>query len=200
MKFIDKIKSASTKIADKTKNLFNKIIEKIIFFINKDNFTKTKLILVAFASLAFAVICEYTIFRIWYPQFISKNRMMLVSIIYMFIGIHFVFKLSNMYEFIHKHRYKIACAFLLFVMIGQYSGSSITNYNYYENAVITDVQFDDSYELANVKLTVGSKTIKFTMDALEAAQMYGQKYNILYNTLKKEIESSEKTDKNVTTT
>lgn len=131
MKFIDKIKSASTKIADKTKNLFNKIIEKFIFFINKDNFTKTKLVLVALASLVFATLCEYTIFRIWYPQFISKNRIMLVSIIYMFIGIHFVFKLSNMYEFIHKHRYKIACAFLLFVMVFKYSGSSITCFHEY---------------------------------------------------------------------
>ena len=126
MKFIDKIKSAFTKIADNSKKLFNKIIEKIIFFINKDNFSKTKLVLVALASLVFATFCEYTIFRRWYPQFISKNRIMLVSIIYMFIGIHFVFKLSNMYEFIHKHRYKIACAFLLFVMVFKYSGSSIT--------------------------------------------------------------------------
>ena len=54
---------------------------------------------------------------------------MLVSIIYMFIGIHFVFKLSNMYEFIHKNRYKIACAFLLLVMIFKYSGSSITHFH-----------------------------------------------------------------------
>ena len=131
MKVIEKFKAASQTIAEKTKTLYNKAVEKLIYFINKDNFTKTKLLLVAIVSLAFAVICEYTIFRIWYPQFISKNRIMLVAIIYMFIGLHFVFKLSNMYEFIHKHRYKIACAFLLFVMVFKYSGSSITCFHEY---------------------------------------------------------------------
>ena len=125
----------------KTKNLYEKLYEKIMFFINKDNYTKTKLVLVAFLSLAFSAICEYTIFRRWYPQFISKNRIILVSIIYMFIGIHFVFKLKNMYEFIHKHRYKIACAFLLFVTIFKYSGSSIVNFH---NMGLIEPQNDDT--------------------------------------------------------
>lgn len=111
------------------KNIYNKVIEKIKFFLNKDNFTKTKLILCAFLSLALAVVTEYTVMRVYYPQFISKNRMMLLAMIYMFIGIHFVFKLSQMYEFIHKNRYKIACAFLLFVTVLQYSGSSIVNFH-----------------------------------------------------------------------
>ena len=128
MKFIEKIKSVIKKITDKTKEVCNenKLICKLLYFLNKDNFIKTKLVLGAIASLALATICEYTIFRRWYPEFISKNRIFLVSIIYMFIGIHFVFKLSNMYEFIHKNRYKIACAFLLFVMIFKYSGSLIS--------------------------------------------------------------------------
>ena len=99
------------KISELNKSKENKVVQKIMYFLNKDNFTKTKLVLVAFASLAFAIVCEYTIFRRWYPQFISKNRIMLVSIIYMFIGIHFVFKLSKMYEFIHKNRYKIVPIF-----------------------------------------------------------------------------------------
>ncbi len=111
------------------KNIYNKVIEKIKIFLNKDNFTKTKLVLGVFLSLALAVITEYTVMRRYHPQFISKNRMMLLAMIYMFIGIHFVFKLSKMYEFIHKNRYKIACAFLLFVTVFQYSGSSITSYH-----------------------------------------------------------------------
>lgn len=127
MKIIEKIKNIFHTLLNKLKE--NKVVQKIMYFLNKDNFTKTKLVLVALASLAFATICEYTIFRIWYPQFISKNRIILVSIIYMFIGIHFVFKLSKMYEFIHKNRYKIACAFLLFVMLFKYSGSSITHFH-----------------------------------------------------------------------
>ena len=117
------------KIIDKSKDIINKLIEKVKFFINKDNFTKTKLLLVAILSGILSVICEYSIFRIYYPEFISKNRIMLVTLIYFFIGLHFVFKISKMYEFIHKHRYKIACAFLLFVMVFKYSGSSIVNFN-----------------------------------------------------------------------
>lgn len=117
------------KLENKIKKLYENILEKIKFFINKDNFTKTKLILVAIISVLIATLFEYTIFRISHPEFISKNRIMLVSIIIMFIGIHFVFKLNKMYEFIHNHRYKIACAFLLFVMIFKYSGSSIVEFN-----------------------------------------------------------------------
>ena len=117
------------KKAEKLNKIYENILEKIKFFINKDNFTKTKLILVAIMSVLIATLCEYTIFRISHPEFISKNRIMLVSIIIMFIGINFVFKLRKMYEFIHNHRYKIACAFLLFVMIFKYSGSSIVEFN-----------------------------------------------------------------------
>ena len=107
---------------DKMKTIYEKII-------SKENFTKTKVLLVIILSGLLAITCEYTIFRRWYPEFISKNRIMLVSLMFAFIGIHFVFKLSQMYEFIHRHRYKIACAFLLFVMIFKYSGSSIVNFN-----------------------------------------------------------------------
>ena len=114
---------------DRLQKIVNKVIEKINFFISKENFTKTKVLLVVIFSGLLSIACEYTIFRRWYPEFISKNRIMLVSIIFMFIGIHFVFKLPKMYEFMHKHRYKIACAFLLFVMIFKYSGSSIVNFN-----------------------------------------------------------------------
>ena len=114
---------------DKMKTIYEKIINKFEFFISKENFTKTKVLLVIILSGLLAITCEYTIFRRWYPEFISKNRIMLVSLMFAFIGIHFVFKLSQMYEFIHRHRYKIACAFLLFVMIFKYSGSSIVNFN-----------------------------------------------------------------------
>ncbi len=114
---------------DKLVNLYNVSIQKLNFFINKENFTKTKLLLVLVISCVLSVICEYTIFRISHPEYISKVRIILVAIIFAFIGIHFVFKISKMYEFIHKNRYKIACAFLLFVMIFKLSGSSMTVLN-----------------------------------------------------------------------
>ena len=113
----------------KTREICKLIINKLKKFCNKDNYTKTKLILVILFSIAFSTICEYTIFRKLHPEFISKNRIMLVSLIYSFIGIHFVFRLDKMYEWIHKNRYKIACAFLLFVTIFKYSGSSIVNFH-----------------------------------------------------------------------
>ncbi len=131
MKILEKFSKVTKKVAENSKKVYKILLEKIQNFISKDNFTKTKLVLVAILSILFATICEYTIFRRFYPQFISKNRIMLVSLIYMFIGIHFVFKISKMYEFIHKYRYIIACAFLLFVMIFKYSGSSIVNFNDY---------------------------------------------------------------------
>lgn len=118
-------------ILDRVKTLYEKALEKIKFFINKDNFTKTKLAMLVVLSGLLSIACEYTIFRRWYPEYISNNRIMLVTLIFIYIGMHFVFKISQMYEFIHKHRYKIACAFLLFVMVFKYSGSSIVNFNGY---------------------------------------------------------------------
>lgn len=117
------------KIKDKLNKLYDICIQKLNFFINKENFTKTKLLLVLVISCVLSVICEYTIFRISHPEYISKVRMIIVAIIFAFIGIHFVFKISKMYEFIHKNRYKIACAFLLFVMTFKLSGSSIVEFN-----------------------------------------------------------------------
>ncbi len=117
------------KFFDRLKKLYEKALEKIKFFINKDNFTKIKLVILVMLSGLLATACEYTIFRKWYPEYISNNRIMLVTLIFIYIGMHFIFKISQMYEFIHKNRYKIACAFLLFVTIFKYSGSSIVEFN-----------------------------------------------------------------------
>lgn len=68
-------------------------------------------------------------------------------------------------------------------------------FTYLEDASIVDIEFDDYYEEAEVKFK-GNTTIKVTYDALEAAKMYGQKFNILYNKNSKEIELIEKTSDN----
>lgn len=132
------------KIEYNIKEMCKKIISKFKNFINKDNYTKTKLVFVLLISVVLSTVCEYTIFRKWYPQFISKNRIMLVSLIYMFIGIHFVFRLDKMYEWIHKNRYKIACAFLLFVTIFKYSGSSITEFHVFNGQGLVQPHIDNS--------------------------------------------------------
>lgn len=116
-------------ITEKVNRIYNVCVQKVNFFICKDNFTKTKAVLVCIMACILSVICEYTVFRISHPEYISKVRMIIVAIVFAFIGIHFVFKISKMYEFIHKNRYKIACAFLLFVMVFKLSGSSIVEFN-----------------------------------------------------------------------
>lgn len=106
------------------------MLEIIKKFFCKDNFIKTKLVISAVIAVILAVVFEYKIYSIIEP-FPSKNRIIFIAISLMIVFLHFIIKLNTMYEFLYKNRYKFACAFLLFVMIGKYSGSSITSYNIY---------------------------------------------------------------------
>lgn len=107
----------------------NKVIKSICNFLNKDNYMWVKLIIAAVLAVIGSIIFEHTIYRIIDPQYISNNRMMLVSMIFMFIELHFIFKLDKMYNFIHKYRYALAAAFLIFAMVMGYHGSSIVNFD-----------------------------------------------------------------------
>lgn len=120
-----KIREIYNKLENMVLKVYRFLEEKAKIFFNKDNFVILKLLLVLALSCVASVICEYTIFRISHPQYISKLRMIIVALIFMYIGIHFVFKISKMYKWIHKNRYWVACAFLLFVMVFKLSGSSI---------------------------------------------------------------------------
>ncbi len=71
----------------------------------------------------------------------------------------------------------------------------MTKFIYLDDAIVQDVDFDEDYEKADVKIK-GDKTITVSMDALEAAKMYGQKFNVLYNSTSKKIEKIEKTSDN----
>ena len=106
------------------------MLDRIKKFFCKDNFIKTKLIISAVMAVILAVVFEYKVYSIIEP-FPSKNRIIFIAISLMIVFLHFIIKLNTMYEFLYKNRYKFACAFLLFVMIGKYSGSSITSYNIY---------------------------------------------------------------------
>lgn len=68
-------------------------------------------------------------------------------------------------------------------------------FTYLEDAKIIDIDFDDDYKEADVEFKGDSK-IEVKYDALEAAKMYGQKFNILYNKNTKKIELIEKTSEN----
>ena len=71
----------------------------------------------------------------------------------------------------------------------------MTKFIYLEDATIKDIDFDDDYKEANVKFK-DTRTITVTLDALEAAKMYGQKFDILYNVSAKRIEQIEKSSSN----
>ena len=73
----------------------------------------------------------------------------------------------------------------------------MSNFIYFANILVDSVELDDDYETAEVKLK-GDKTVTITMDAEEAAKMYGQRYNILYSSKSKKIIKSEKTSNNTT--
>ena len=105
-------------VKQKIKNLKenNKVIKSICNFLNKDNYMWVKLIIAAVLAVIGSIIFEHTIYRAIDPQYISNNRMMLVSMIFMFIELHFIFKLDKMYDFIHKYRYALAAAFLIFCL------------------------------------------------------------------------------------
>ena len=81
------------KLTEKFNKVYERVLEKLKFFINKDNFTKIKAVLVCVLAGMLSVACEYTYFRRVYPEYISKVRMIIVAIIFAFIGIHFVFKI-----------------------------------------------------------------------------------------------------------
>lgn len=73
----------------------------------------------------------------------------------------------------------------------------MTKFTYFSDVLIDSIDFDDDYTTATIKLK-GDKTVTVTIDASEAAKMYGQKYNILYNNTTKKIIKSEKTSNNTT--
>lgn len=105
-------------------------MEKIKNFINKENYTKIKLGIVAVFAFIAAIIFEYKFYTVYIDNsYDSKTRMLIMAMVFGFIGLHFVFKLNDMYEFIYKQRYKLAVAFLVFVMVFKLSGSSIVNFN-----------------------------------------------------------------------
>ncbi len=123
-----KAKELYSKIEKSIVDLYTKISDIIKIFLSKDKFVFIKLFILFIVACAFSVLYEYKycIHRYGYD---SKVRMIIVAGITFYVGLHFIFSLSKMYNFIHKNRYFIACAFLVFVMIFKLSGSSIVEYN-----------------------------------------------------------------------
>ena len=84
-------------------------MDKLKNFFNKENYTKIKLCLVAILALVASVIFEYAIYTRYIDQaYDSKTRMLIIAIIFGFVGLHFVIQINDLYEFIYKQRYKLA--------------------------------------------------------------------------------------------
>ena len=105
-------------------------MEKLKDFLKKENYTKMKLAVLAAFSIIFAIIFEYKFYTVYIDgSYDSRTRMIIVAMLFGFIGMHFIFKLKDLYEFIYKQRYKLAVLFMIFVMLFKLSGSSIVNFN-----------------------------------------------------------------------
>jgi len=57
------------------------------------------------------------------------NRLLLLSIFFVFLMIHVIFDITKMYDWIFRRRLWLALALIFFMVINQYSFSSITMYN-----------------------------------------------------------------------
>ena len=62
------------KLTEKFNKVYERVLEKLKFFINKDNFTKIKAVLVCVLAGMLSVACEYTYFRRVYPEYISNTN------------------------------------------------------------------------------------------------------------------------------
>lgn len=91
-------------------------------YLTKGKYTKTKVLLAIIISLiisALLVMLAPTI--IW-------DRFPIFTVIIMFILLHLIFPLKQMYEFIYKKRYLLALILFVYIVIMGYSGSSIGCY------------------------------------------------------------------------
>lgn len=85
-------------------------MDKFKEFIKKGNYTKAKLGLVGILSIILSWIFEYKFYTVYIDNsYDSKTRMIIMAIVFAFVLLHFVFKLNDLYEFIYKQRYKLAC-------------------------------------------------------------------------------------------
>ena len=102
----------------------NKGINKIISFLKKGQATKAKIIVLTIMSILIAFALTMVARRgfIW-------DRLLIFSVALVFVGLHLIFKIKDIYEFIYKYRYYIAGAVLILATLLEYSGSSIGIYN-----------------------------------------------------------------------
>lgn len=117
-----------------------KINKKILNFFNKNNYKLNKMIILFLLSLFFGWGFELLIYSKKVEVF-SYDRVIIFVGIILFIGMHAIFKLNNMYNWIYKKRFLLALIFLIFAMIMGYSGSSIISYDSIIQGESTDLSY-----------------------------------------------------------
>lgn len=120
--------------------IMSKILNKIKNFFNKENFKILKLIISILLSSILSLLLEFLIF---YKKtgFYSKDRVIILNLFLLFLSIHAIFNLRNMYKWIYEKRFLIAIIFLCFFVAMGYSGSSIDSYDYTIQSEVTDPSY-----------------------------------------------------------
>lgn len=88
---------------------------------------KFKLIINIIVSFIMTLLLEKFLFKA--P--ISFYRDLIVFISINFIGIHFIYKLADIYEFIYRKRYLLCLSLLLFLVSFGFTGTSLSFWDYY---------------------------------------------------------------------
>ena len=103
--------------------------EKIKEFLKKDNKILIKLIFAIIFSFGISLLLEKFVFLKVLYKYYSIDRIFIVTCLFVFIFMHFIFKISKMYGFIYKRRFILAGVLLFFIVIRHYTGSSLSIYN-----------------------------------------------------------------------
>jgi len=84
------------------------------------------ILILIIVSIIFSLIYQYVIVNIYEMKAsFSIDVSIIIALIMTFIGLHFVFGLKRLYDFIINHRYKIALVLVIVFTLLNYSGSSI---------------------------------------------------------------------------
>lgn len=98
----------------------------------------------------------------------GKERFIILSLVSLFISIHFFVNISKMYDWIFHKRYYICAVFLIFVTIMGYSGSSIEFWNY---------TIQGKYHLQSSTILGKPRSIRVDEYNVSSPTVFSQKFN-----------------------
>lgn len=108
--------------------------------LNKTDYIKKLIINFFFSSLCALVLAVVVTGHLWQIGNIrgnienlrvwtSVNRAYLLFFVFFYVGLHFIFPVKKMYEYIFDKRWLLGLLFLLFLTVNRYHGDSISYYN-----------------------------------------------------------------------